>query len=452
MKHRIAMSGRKGRGLPVPTRLRLLGAVCLAGGLAAVPAAASAASTARIAILSFASSASNVLPQGGAITLSGVVSNGGSCTLKVTPILAGFPRTFDCTAAAGKSKRSFHATILMPQDAASQPVHYSWTLVATPKGSSASVKKSLVVTVDAFSLHSSTKTQHLNMSPLALSCSGPAFCMAVGKAGDVAIRSAVSGNYVVKALVQQTSALTGVSCASPKMCAVIDDTGDYFFWDGAKMSGANPLYDAGSTTKASLTSVSCPTVSFCMVIDKKGDAVALSKGKPPRQLVPVATAGLIQAGVSCASATSCDVVDLNGDGYAWNGKTWTSPSILIPAGGVRSIACPPGGSCFVVDNGGHAFTITNPGPSGTWDVTTSVAKASGALIRVRCADAVFCLVEDKSGGVYRLVKGLLGGRVLVFGGLADLSCTSGGSPSVRTCAAVTVNGAKELSAHVLVLK
>ena len=416
------------------------------------PAVESSASGGKVAINSFTSSASNVLPQGGTITLSGVVTDGGSCTITPAPILAGFPRKFNCMASAGASKRTFHSSVLLPPDAASKPVHYSWSLIATPKGSGASVKKSITVTTDAFSLRISTRTQHLNMSPIALSCSGQAFCMAVGKSGDVAIQSAKNNNYVVKALVQQTDTLIGVSCASPKLCAVIDGSGDYFFWDGTKMSGANPLYNAGTTTKASLTSVSCPTVSFCMVIDANGDAVAVSKGKPPRKLVPVAIAGLIQASLSCASATSCDVVELDGNAYAWDGKTWTTPSNLFPAGGVRSIACPPGGACFVVDNGGHAFTITNPGPSGTWDVSTSAKKASDLLIRVRCADAVFCLDTDRSGGVYKLVGGLLGGRVLVIGGLADLSCTSGGSPSVRTCSAVTANGARELSAHVSVLK
>jgi len=146
------MGARRGaRPMSNSMLLRLAGAVAIAGGLALAPTLASASSGGRIAITGFSASSRNLQPVGGRITLTAVVTNAATCTFSVSPSVASFPQTLSCANASGKSNRTLHVATILPSNAKSAAIHYNWSLLAKPQGSSAPVKKSIKVTVDGYS-------------------------------------------------------------------------------------------------------------------------------------------------------------------------------------------------------------------------------------------------------------------------------------------------------------
>jgi len=433
-----------------------LGSVLTLGALVAAPALSAEASAPKPVITSFSATPS-LPPQGGTLTLSAVVTNGGSCTYSVVPKLSGFPKTLDCTPTAGTIKRTQHVAVAMPANAKGLLIHFSFALVVRAAGSTTKWGSPVTTVVQSFNISRQQVALNLKWSPLAISCSGSSFCMAVGKLGNVAT---ITGKYAKKAAIADGQrSLSYVSCASSKMCVVIDNAGNYFVWDGSHMSGANPLYINGTTTKASVTSVSCPTVSFCMVLGDGGEAFAISGGTSTDRTAAGHAWNNVPRRVSCSSSTLCVVADVNGDGYSWDGKSW-STSLLISSAGVGPISCLTGSNvCVAIDLAGHGWSLQPPVPSGgSWVVRKKMPgkMKSGQLTlsRISCASNVYCLASDGTGGIDQIIGGSIGPRIVLASGhnLIGPSCGSGGTPSTVTCSSVSVDGKKDFKGHVTLLK
>ena len=108
----------------------------VSGGSAGGPDSAAAATRApKPAIGAFTASPTGIDSAGGPLTLSGSVSNASTCTISVTPVLAGLPQTVPCS--------SFSASINLPANATSKVVRYKFTLTA--QGASGTKTKHLTV-------------------------------------------------------------------------------------------------------------------------------------------------------------------------------------------------------------------------------------------------------------------------------------------------------------------
>jgi hypothetical protein len=418
------------------------------------PALSAEASSPKPTITSF-SATPTLPPQGGTLTLSAVVTNGRTCTYSVVPKLSGFPKSLDCTPSAGTTKRNQHVAVAIPSNATGLLIHYSWSLVVRASGSTAKWGSPVKTVLESFHISRQQVAVNLRESPLAISCSGKTFCMTVGKLGSEAI---MNGKFVKRSpLLDGGRSLTDVSCASPKMCVVIDNAGNYLVWDGSHMSGAHPLYDNGTTTKASVTSVSCPVVSFCMVVGDGGEAFAISGSTSTDRTAAGHAWNNAPRSVSCSSATQCVVVDVNGNGYSWDGKSW-STSLLISSAGFGPVSCLAGSSvCVAVDRAGYAWSLTPPVPSsGSWSTKKLGGKLEQVVIgaRVSCASKVYCQDSDGNGGLDQIVGGSVGLRIVFSNGKALIgpSCTSGGIPSKMICTSVSSDGKTKMWSTPVLLK
>jgi hypothetical protein len=307
----------------------------------------------------------------------------------------------------------------------------------------ASLKSKTPVVVDATSLRLNQRgIARLNQDVQAVSCYKGKFCMVVGASGHVAM----TADTIIQ---RQLTAdgphnLIGVSCASAALCVIIDNAGSFLVWDGSQMSGANPLYNGGTTTRATLTSVSCPTALFCMVIDANGDAFSIRPPAPPlvTTLPPWSSGAGHHGVVSCNSETACVVADANGNGYAWDGKSWSKPQLIEAPFKVDSISCPPTYAvCFAVDHAGYVWSVRPPVTSGgQWSVKKRPGRTKYANLTFRtisCASDIYCLVSDGTGGFSQVIGGTVGPPVVLSTRVQVVgpSCSSGGTPSVTMCAA-----------------
>lgn len=426
----------------------------LVGALLLVPLAEAGATSPPV-INSLTASSALVAPEGHAITLSATVSNGGTCTLSVKPAVTGFPVTEDCIPIPGKPKKlTFPGSL--PSNASGKLVTYHWTLAAQPQGSTAKVTKSVTVVEEAYAVTLKYKATALTGQPSRMSCATTTFCVAIssGIGGGAFVQK--SGVFTPIVGVPK-SGWTDVSCATATMCVLIDGGGNYYLYNGHSLSGKNPLYEVGTTKLANLTSVSCSSATFCMVVASDGSTFSSAPAKllssaslPPR---PAA----VQTLVSCTSPTYCVAVDADGDSYAFNGSSWTGPTTVSgPSDPLVSVSCresptkrPP---CITESHAGFVWTIMPPDAStGAVPLRESPSKASIGK-SVSCANANFCLVSDGTS-VYQVVRGLLGGRVLLSGGSDSSGASCVAVPSTTTSMTCSSTGkTKELTGHVTLVK
>ena len=189
-----------------------------------------------------------------------------------------------------------------------------------------------------------------------LSCTSPKFCLAVGMSGGnkgsarYSIWNGSGWTPIASAAIpagSRLTALTGVSCTSPKFCvaAGVSDPvkgrtrGLIEIWNGTKWTFATPRPLVNLTFQG--TDVSCATPSACMV--NWGDTFnAIARwwngktwtGAPyPGPGKPKDNRSIL--GVSCPSATSCTAVGTQIVGRTftqlierWNGQRW---SVVTPA-------------------------------------------------------------------------------------------------------------------------
>ena len=446
------------RGVQSHSRVRRasLGAILALGAVVVVPGLVSAASSPKPSISSFKAT-SLLPPQGGTLTLSAVVSNGGTCTYSVTPKFAGFPMTLDCTPTQGTSQRSQHVAVALPSNATGAAIHYSWSLVVRTASASAKWGKPVKTDLESFHISRQQFAANLKETPLAISCSSPSFCMTVGKLGNAAI---LSGTIVQRfSSLDGGHSLTDVSCASSKMCVVIDNAGNFLVWDGAHMSGANPLYEGGTTTRASVTSVSCPVASFCMNVGDSGEAFTISGTQSSDRTAAGHAWNNKPRYVSCSSSTSCVVADHSGEGYTWDGKSWSTP-LLISAAGVGPISCPTGTNvCVAIDRAGYGWLLQPPVPTGgSWYLRKKMPgkMKSGQLVitRLSCPSNVYCLAVDGTGGTNQIIGGSIGPRIAPSGNVPMIgpSCAIGGTPKAVTCTSVAADGKHRYIGTVTIVK
>jgi hypothetical protein len=189
-----------------------------------------------------------------------------------------------------------------------------------------------------------------------LSCTSPTFCLAVGMSGGnkgsarYSIWNGSGWTPIASAAIpagSRLTALTGVSCTSPKFCvaAGVSDPvkgrtrGLVETWNGTKWTFATPRPLVNLTFQG--TDVSCATPSACMV--SWGDSFeAIARwwngktwtGAPyPGPGKPKDNRSIL--GVSCPSATSCTAAGTQIVGRTftqliehWNGQRW---SVVTPA-------------------------------------------------------------------------------------------------------------------------
>ncbi len=231
--------------------------------------------------------------------------------------------------------------------------------------------------------------QPIGSGAISVSCSNPAFCMAVATAGD----QVVSWNgqvWSAPVTLDGANGLEAVGCAPSGYCATVDAEGNAFAFDGSSWAGTSG--DWGS-----VSAISCVSSSFCM-----STSGGISQWNGEQWTTPASYGDPASfAGVSCPTASFCTAVDQSGGALQWNGASWSVPTRIEPGSastttiGITptSVSCPSTTYCAVADgSGGIALWSDNP-------CTRTDVDGGRHLTSISCPTSSFCAAVDQSGDV-----------------------------------------------------
>ncbi len=253
-----------------------------------------------------------------------------------------------------------------------------------------------------------------------VSCASNALCVAVDGEGDAVIGTNPAGSASWnRVALAGASALTGVSCASGALCAAVDKDGDVFLSTNpglAKPTSWSPPVEIDKG--GSLSSISCPTTSLCVAVD--GSSGGSGSGSAFLSTDPTAGAasnwsrieidkGNALSSVSCAVDLPCVAVDSAGQALTRSDSGVWHPRPLDVLG-LAAISCSaaPISVCVAMDEAGDALASANiaaagppSGPGPTWS-TTPIETLTGPDMAegVSCAAAGLCAFVDGGGGAY----------------------------------------------------
>jgi hypothetical protein len=174
-----------------------------------------------------------------------------------------------------------------------------------------------------------------------------------------------------------------VSCASPSFCVAVDNYGKAEIYNGTSWQAPETIATGGAS--AALYSVSCPSESFCVAVDFSGYAVTYKEGSWESP-VEITSTGVSLFGVSCSSESFCAAV--GGQLVIYENGSWGSPSSLAPGG--RAVSCPSAGLCFALSQ-----TDARIYSESSWG--TPLFIDGNALRAVSCASAAVCVAVDEGG-------------------------------------------------------
>ncbi len=219
---------------------------------------------------------------------------------------------------------------------------------------------------------------HPGTRTTAVSCPSPALCAVVDNTGHTDTRRDGTwlapqsfGTTVGFGAAATTVALyqggrVGVSCPTTTSCTAVVGT-SVLDWNGSGWSAeAAPWASALAPGAAVPVSIACPTVTLCAIVN--GDAIVVrDAGKPwtPRQTLDP---GRQLDAISCPTRSFCVAADDTGAVMVWNGSTWTGPQQVIPGAteypgiGV-SVSCPSPQFCMVMNADGDYASYNGPAPA-----------------------------------------------------------------------------------------
>ncbi len=197
-----------------------------------------------------------------------------------------------------------------------------------------------------------------------------------------------------------STALTGVSCASVSLCVAVDGSGHALLSTNPAADSASTWHEAGLPDAGALTGVSCPSSSLCVAVDGEGRAAISTNpagGGPTWHTTKISSAAL--TGVSCASNSLCVAVDASGNVFvssnpgegAGAGASWRE---ISTGHALTAVSCVAGPLCVAVDKAGDVLESSEP--AGSW-VTRQIDNSP--LLAVSCASAPAgaCVAVDETG-------------------------------------------------------
>ncbi len=313
----------------------------------------------------------------------------------------------------------------------------------------------------------------------AVSCTGPARCIAVGGAGDTQALTAYAGFAVSWngrawniLRTGRVDGLMGVSCSSVAHCLM---TGTYLTTAGQTQplaetwNGRTARLASKSGPRGVLSAVSCVTSSFCMAAGEGRD-IARWNGRRwtlsssgPVTFIDFTEVHISR--VSCVSEKFCMAAGSPTFTEFWNGTKWqVKPLVTHPGTDVETIlgglSCTKPTFCLAVgewfeatsDKGGTLAEVWNGTrwriihtPGGQTDsfnavscVTTTDCMAIGST-QASFHSAVHLIAEQWNGRTWRLSHppGSFGEQLWTGGGVgpSDISC-----PTATSCMAVGSHG------------
>ncbi len=191
-----------------------------------------------------------------------------------------------------------------------------------------------------------------------LSCESASFCAALDDNGGLLMFN--NGRWSVPSNGPGGNA---ISCTAGPFCMAVDSgNGDNWVYEGSRWHDAgagtlptNLALHGGSEPEVP-DAVACASPDLCAVVDNFGVAWVWSDGvySAGYQFDP----GLLDVGssVACPSSQLCRVIDGNDMASTWNGHSWSRRlSVDGRDAGVEDLSCPGAQFCMAVDGAGRAL-------------------------------------------------------------------------------------------------
>ena len=268
---------------------------------------------------------------------------------------------------------------------------------------------------------------------LAVSCTGPTNCFAVG---SHALSSSSTGTLIERwngtgwSIMRSPNAtkhdvLNGVACTSAKNCFAVGYSGNKPLierWHAAKWS---IVPSPGAGARSGLNGVSCTSAVSCVAVGYEDVAIGSQPTLVERwngtkwSIAPPARSavdGVLNA-VACTSATNCFAVGESGNTLIerWNGTTWSivpSPNPGRTSGSfLYGVACTSAKNCFAVGTGSRPTPLIERWNGKKWSIVPSTAPdLVSELNAVSCTSATNCTavgntaVPSAQPNVYTLLE------------------------------------------------
>lgn len=357
-------------------------------------------------------------PRGGYSTLTATVSGATSCTLSLSPAIAGVPMTVACSGTGAVSVR-----VDFPVNAVPMPVSYNATLSATD--GTTTVKTSATIVVEGFRWLGVARDHVVPATVTAESCANPddfptpsSFhppCVEISRDGEAAF---INRSIAHWSDVDGTVPLVAVSCApgSNDFCGVLDAKGDYVVFNGQTWSSPAPLALSGGVPLR-LESIVCGTLpatgafaSRCIAADASGHVAEITFGAT--NAVAVSTIPLRgPTYVACATPELCMAVDRAGEAVFMSASGfWTKAPVrvdVVPT--VSDATCTPDQhTCVVTDSNGGVvdFELAGLHPVHIERLTSvSLVGRRTAAIAAACGMS-YCLAVYANGALAQGVRGV----------------------------------------------
>jgi hypothetical protein len=359
---------------PIPPSAHRLGqdsivavvvALCLVIALGAAEPAGAASLPGTVSFVSpLHASQDKFTPRGGVSTLTAQVASATSCSLSLSPAIAGAPKKVACTGAGAVS-----IPVDFPVNPLPEPVTYRATLSATD--ATATVTSSTTVVVEGFRWLGVMRDRAGPVVVTAESCANPNDlppqskrpppCVEVGRDGEAAY---VQRSVVHWADVDGAVPFVAVSCVpgSIDFCVALDARGDYVVFNGTAWTTPAPFAEFAGTPLR-LGSIICDSLP-----------------------------------ASAAFANQCVAVDANGHvAVVTFGSTNTVVTSTVPLRGPSFVACATPELCMAVDRAGVAVLMS---ASGAWTRNPVRVDVVSTVTDATCTpDQHTCVVTDSSGGI-----------------------------------------------------
>jgi hypothetical protein len=205
------------------------------------------------------------------------------------------------------------------------------------------------------------------------------------------------------------SRTAAVSCPTPFLCAVVDNTGHTYTMQNGRWlptqtfgepqaltpsAGAVSLYQSGRVGVSCPNATSCTAVVGSSVLDWNGDTWSKETAPWTTSLAPGAA---VPVAIACPTTSLCAIV--NGDDIVVRGadRSWTSRQTLDPGRQLDAISCPTTSFCVAADDSGAVMVWNGTTWSGATRVIPAATEYPGVGISVSCPSAQFCMVMNADG-------------------------------------------------------
>jgi hypothetical protein len=275
--------------------------------------------------------------------------------------------------------------------------------------SSVMIAVSLVASSTAFVVSGADATTSSDtFAAIACAPGSAVTCLAVGSStatghGVIARTSSSGAAWTWSSVPAKATKLTGVACATAKLCTAVGGEGGLYSTNGGK-KWSKSTFPSANIAQANLTSVACPTRKVCIAVAfnwlSAGVGLVFRSTDGGSTWTSSSGGGGVPAmgAVACETSSSCAAVGTGVYVTSNRGKAWTEKGVAGGIQGLTGISCESSTYCVAV--GANFAGISNPSAAGdavtttdggsTWQDLSGFPASTSTVQHVACATGGAC--------------------------------------------------------------